>query len=106
MNAEKTESPIRPEEKSSMITSHYFTFGSRHMTNFPLPNGGIIADYWIRVDLPKDSTAHRAMFIEHFTARHCPTKDQFSFEYTMENFQPGFFPGGELAVITEDGLVK
>jgi hypothetical protein len=28
-------------------TTHIFTFGQNHMTNYPLPNGGRLADYWV-----------------------------------------------------------
>ena len=39
-------------------TRMHFTFGQSHMTNYPLPSGGRIADYWVTVDLPKGRKDH------------------------------------------------
>lgn len=82
----------------------HFTFGQSHMTNYPLPSGGRIADYWVTVDLPKGRKDHRNVFIENFTSAHCPWPLQFAMEYTQSRFNPEYFPGGELCVIDENGI--
>jgi len=86
----------------------YFTFGRNHMSNYPLPpRGGVLADYWVTVDTTaKGALSHRGLFIEHFTNRYCPAPNQFAFEYGDDNFKPAYFPGGELCVITDDGIAK
>ena len=84
-----------------MREDRYFTFGQDHMTNYPLPRGGRICDYWVRVNLPRGSGSHRQMFVERFTKYHCPHQSQWAFEYTEGEFKPEFFPRGELCVVTE-----
>lgn len=60
-------------------TKSIFTFGQSHMTNFPMPHGGRIADY-------------------------CPRPNQFVMEYDESRFNEEYFPGGELCRITEEGI--
>lgn len=75
--------------------THYFTFGQAHMTNYPLPNGGRLTDYWVEVELPSDyGESHREVFIREFTSVYCPRPEQFSMEYTKESFEPDYFPDG------------
>lgn len=86
-------------------TRSHFTFGSSHMTNFPLPRGGTIADYWVTVELPEEMAGmHRDVFIEHFTTHYCPRPNQFSMEYDDGRFNAAYFPGGQLCLITERGI--
>jgi hypothetical protein len=86
-------------------TKSIFTFGQSHMTNFPLPNGGRIADYWVTVDLPESMAGeHRTVFIEQFTSHYCPRPNQFAMEYDESRFNEEYFPGGELCRITEEGI--
>lgn len=78
-----------------MTTTHYFTFGQSHMTNYPLE--GRLADYWVAVELPDgDQRSHRDVFISKFTTYYCPSPNQFALEYAEEDFQSGYFPNGEL----------
>jgi len=86
----------------------HFTFGQNHMTNFPLPRGGRIADYWVTVELPDDYEPYhpRQMFIGHFTNHYCPSPMQFAMEYEEGTLDESFFPGGELCRITENGIQK
>ena len=86
-------------------TRSIFTFGQSHMTNFPLPHGGRIADYWVTVDLPESMAGqHRDVFIREFTERHCPRPNQFAMEYDESRFESAYFPGGQLCFITEKGI--
>jgi len=88
-----------------MCNRAHFTFGQAHMTNYPLPRGGSIADYWVTVSLPDDSDlTHRDVFIQHFTTHHCPRPMQFAMEYEDHRLNPDYFPGGQLCVITENGI--
>jgi len=82
----------------------YFTFGQDHMTSYPLSNGGKIADYWVTVSLMPGNWKHREVFVEYFTSYHCPRPMQFAMEYSEKTFKPDYFPGGELCVITENGI--
>lgn len=85
----------------------YFTFGQDHMTNYPLPGPGRLADFWVTVDLPEQMQGHaRSIFIREFTERYCPRANQFAFQYEECTFKPEYFPGGELCRITEGGLQK
>jgi hypothetical protein len=83
--------------------THYFTFGQNHMTNFPLPRGGRLADYWVAVEIQDedidDDYNHRYLFVQEFSSKYCPTPNQFAFEYTDETFKGGYFPNGELTRI-------
>lgn len=89
------------------MTVHYFTFGQVHTATVNLPLGGRLADYWVTVDLPDSmGEQHREHFVEHFTKPYCPTPNQFAFEYVKEDFIPGYFPKGELCIITEQGFFK
>ena len=84
---------------------HHFTFGANHMCSFPLPGPGHVSDYWVTVDLPAGHPeTHREVFIREFTERHCPRALQFSFEYDEGQLKEHYFPGGELCVITEEGV--
>lgn len=86
-------------------TRSIFTFGQSHMTNFPLPNGGRIADYWVTVELSEEMAGeHRSVFIREFTERHCPRPNQFAMEYDESRFNPEYFLGGQLCLITENGV--
>ena len=88
-------------------TRSYFTFGHSHMTNYPLPYGGTIADYWVTVELPEEMAGeHRDVFIREFTERHCPRPNQFAFEYDDSRLDSKYFPGGQLCLITEEGIQK
>ncbi len=75
------------------------------MSNYPLPAGGRLADYWVTVFLPEEMAGqHRAVFIREFTERHCPSPLQFGMEYDDVRFKPDYFPGGQLCLITENGI--
>ena len=88
------------------MISHYFTFGQGHMTNFPLPHGGRIAYYWVRVDLyEKCPMTHREIFISQFTTYYCPCPMQWAMEYDEEPSE-AYFPKGELCVVTIDGVQR
>ena len=85
-----------------------FTFGTSHMSSYPLPlGGGRLADYWVEVSLPKDyDIPHRLIFIEHFANRYLPDPMQWAFEYLEQEHKPQYFPGGCLCRITQDGIEK
>jgi hypothetical protein len=84
---------------------HYFTFGQTHMTNFHLPAAGRLADFWVAVDLPEGHpVSHREVFIRHFADHHLPRPQQWAFEYDENSLKPEFFPGGELCLITQNGV--
>ncbi len=86
-------------------TRSHFTFGQDHMSNYPLPGGGRLADYWVTVELPNGSElSHRDVFIDRFTKYHCPRPMQFAMEYDDARFKPDYFPGGQLCLITENGI--
>jgi hypothetical protein len=78
------------------METHYFTFGQSHMANVAFPNGGRLADYWVAVEAERD---HREHFIGSFTSRYCPRPMQFAMQYVEEDFEPTYFPGGEIARI-------
>lgn len=83
----------------------YFTFGQDHMTSYPFPKAGRLADFWVTVDLPASHFEHhRAVFMREFTEKHCPRPTQFALEYEAADFKPEYFPGGELCRITEGGV--
>lgn len=89
-----------------MLIKKHFTFGSGHMSNFPLPKGGLLTDYWVTVELPEGlDKSHREMFVEHFTSRYCPRPMQFAMEYEDNDLNPMFFPGGQLCTITSVGII-
>lgn len=79
------------------METHYFTFGQTHMANVSFPNGGRLADYWVAVEA---ESYHREHFIGSFTSRYCPRPMQFAMQYVEEDFEPTYFPGGEIARIT------
>lgn len=86
-------------------TRSHFTFGQSHMTNYPLPRGGRIADYWVTVELPEELAGlHRDYFIRYFTEVHCPQRNQFAMEYDDSTLRSEYFPGGQLCVIDEFGI--
>ncbi len=85
------------------LTRHYFTFGTNHMTNFPLPHGGRLADYWVTVEAEED---HRKIFMDQFTEHYCPRRVQFSMEYDDDDFNREYFPNGELCVVRSTGIVR
>ena len=86
-------------------TTHCFTFGSGHMTSYPLPRGGTISDYWVEVELPVDFPMnHREFFMKYFTDRFCPRPEQFSFEYSLGQLKPEYFPGGCIARLNYNGF--
>jgi hypothetical protein len=91
---------------TSQETVHVFTFGLDHTTTFPLPRGGVLADYWVEVRVQDSDVSPRSIFVDNFTRLYCPRDEQFAFEYKLpsEHFQHTFFPKGCLAVITIDGL--
>ena len=99
---------VKPDLVAEAPTvSHFFTFGQVHMTSFTLPIGGRLADYWVKVKLPADHRAsHRAVFVELFTTRYCPSPDQFGFEYVGDDFAASYFPAGLLCTITENGIER
>ncbi len=107
--AEATPGPcdvdLHSDGREMTRTQSHFTFGQSHMTNYPLPRGGRIADYWVTVDLPESMAGeHRDVFIREFTSHHCPRPNQFAMEYDTARLQPDYFPGGQLCLITEDGI--
>lgn len=76
-----------------MSVTHYFTFGQSHRDN----NGSPLADYWVAVELPDNSTLyHCEVFIERFAQIHLPSPTQWAFEYTESQFRPEYFKGGEI----------
>lgn len=85
--------------------THHFTFGQAHMTSFPLPEGGRLADYWVSVTLPTTTEeSHRAVFIREFMEKYCPNPAQFAFEYDDDKFERKWFPNGQLCLITSNGI--
>ncbi len=106
MNDTDTDTGHGHDAPTEPRTDMYFTFGQDHMTNFPLPRGGRIADYWVRVNLPKYALNHRELFIMLFTSYHCPSRMQFAMQYSEDSFEPEFFPNGELCLITEGGIQR
>lgn len=87
-----------------MIRSH-FTFGQDHVTTLELPRGGRLADYWVTVELPdKWHELPRDFFVREFTSRYCPRPSQFAFEYRDGELRRGYFPMGQLCVVTEEGV--
>lgn len=93
--------------KSAATVSRYFTFGQTHMTNFPLPRGGRLADYYVKVTLRKDwDETHRHVFMREFTSQFCPEPIQFAFEYDEGTLKMDCFPKGQLCEITDSEIVK
>jgi hypothetical protein len=86
------------------MSLRHFTFGQSHMTNFPLPNGGKLADYWVTVDLPDGEADHRNVFVEMFSSYHCPTAMQFATDYPDGDLKEEYFPGGQLCVVTRTSV--
>lgn len=85
--------------------SHYFTFGQVHMANYTLPKAGRLADFWVEVNLPLNHEVHhREIFIRDFTTHYCPRPSQFAFEYEEGTLKKEHFPGGQLCLITEEGI--
>ena len=82
-----------------MITTHYFTFGSDHMSNHPDLKGRL-ADHWVRVRTERGW--HRHAFIELFARLYLPHKRQWAMEYFEKDFNPEYFPAGELCFIEYD----
>jgi hypothetical protein len=44
---------------------------------------------------------HREIFMRDFTEPYCPRRNQFAFEYELDEFKPKYFPGGCLHRIVE-----
>jgi hypothetical protein len=84
---------------TSYYKDHFFTFGQVHVCDIPLPRGGRLADYYVRVSIPKvlkEEYDHRTLFIDLFTRVHCPDHIQFAFEYTPDTFETRYYPKGVL----------
>jgi len=95
------------EPQPDAYETHYFTFGQNHMTNYPFPRPGRLADYIVKVTLPQNSPFdHRTIFIDKFMHYHCPSNSQFSMEYTAEGFRPEHFPAGILCELDEHGIIN
>lgn len=103
--------PETPEFETSKptvpyFTVTYFTFGTIHSANLPLPHRNkTLADYWVEVYSHNNDPAPRETFMEHFTKKYCPSPTAFAFEYDEESFKPPYFPGGCLARVTRHDLI-
>lgn len=89
-----------------MIQRH-FTFGQVHTTTYEgLPDGHMLADYWVTVQLPEELDGqHRTFFINHFTKLYCPDPAQFGFEYRSDELDQRYFPRGCLCLINQEGIL-
>jgi hypothetical protein len=71
------------------MKNFYFTFGQVHHT----VDGHPMRDYYVHV-IADDYMTARQLFIEQFSSVEMDRPDRWSFQYTDDDFNPGFFPGG------------
>ena len=74
--------------------NYYFTFGANHLTK----KGEKIHNQWVRV-ISTDPKTARMLFREHFMEVYMHNWDHYAFQYDDDNFDPEYFPGGELKLI-------
>lgn len=72
----------------------YFTFGQSHATT----DGIQMKDHWIRV-VADDFWEARSKFIEKFSSIRMDAADKWAFQYSEDEFDKIYFPGGEFAEI-------
>ena len=72
------------------MKNFYFTFGTRHFTT----DGINMGTYWVTVVSENYHNA-RQIFVNQFTSQRMEREDLFDRQYTDQDFDPNFFPGGE-----------